>query len=310
MTFHFLSCDAHSDCGAKPREEWCTFQSEDTLVPGGVFLFLCDNEKVTVPYTMVCDFREDCGDGSDERFCSYGPRQNAGIVPLKRWPTVTTDPIPSFINLGGGSGYTQVKLNNAGSCPETHFRCLEGLEFCLPVYVLCNGVFDCPGHEDEASCEEFTCPGFYRCRNSTVCLHPSHFCDDVSQCPQRDDELLCDVTCPIECRCQGLAFVCRQTFPVNLFPSLRYLDAARSSMRPGRMTENRYLVWFSLASCRLESLPVVELPNLQVLDLSHNRLLSLHTDIMSSLSNLRVLRLAGNPLVSFDSGQLYNVQEN
>ena len=37
--------------------------------------------------------------------------------------------------------------------------------YCLPVYMRCNGVYDCPDHEDEKDCEEakITCPGFYRC---------------------------------------------------------------------------------------------------------------------------------------------------
>nr|KAG5702060.1 hypothetical protein BaRGS_032309 [Batillaria attramentaria] len=46
---------------------------------------------------------------------------------------------------------------------------------------------------------------------------------------QMDDELLCDLTCPEGCRCQGLAFVCNQSFPASSYPDLRYLDASVSS---------------------------------------------------------------------------------
>nr|KAG5700952.1 hypothetical protein BaRGS_034237 [Batillaria attramentaria] len=35
-------------------------------------------------------------------------------------------------------------------CPETHFRCPGESDYCLPVFVRCNGVYDCAGHEDEA----------------------------------------------------------------------------------------------------------------------------------------------------------------
>nr|KAG5686644.1 hypothetical protein BaRGS_013431 [Batillaria attramentaria] len=73
--------------------------------------------------------------------------------------------------------------------------------YCLPVYVRCNGVHDCVGHEDEADCENFTCPGFYRCRASPVCVHVDHLCDGMARCPQRDDEWLCGVKCPEGCRC-------------------------------------------------------------------------------------------------------------
>nr|KAG5694753.1 hypothetical protein BaRGS_002706 [Batillaria attramentaria] len=35
-------------------------------------------------------------------------------------------------------------------CPETHFRCPGESDYCMPVFVRCNGVYDCTGHEDEA----------------------------------------------------------------------------------------------------------------------------------------------------------------
>nr|KAG5700957.1 hypothetical protein BaRGS_034242 [Batillaria attramentaria] len=44
-------------------------------------------------------------------------------------------------------------------CPETHFRCPGESDYCLPVFVRCNGVYDCAGHEDEVECDNYTCPG-------------------------------------------------------------------------------------------------------------------------------------------------------
>ena len=40
------------------------------------------------------------------------------------------------------------------------------------MFVRCNAVYDCPGREDEAACG--SCPGFYRCYASNVCVHPSN----------------------------------------------------------------------------------------------------------------------------------------
>nr|KAG5694758.1 hypothetical protein BaRGS_002711 [Batillaria attramentaria]KAG5694760.1 hypothetical protein BaRGS_002713 [Batillaria attramentaria] len=52
-------------------------------------------------------------------------------------------------------------MNSSDSCPETHFRCPGESNHCLPVFVRCNGVYDCAGHEDEAECDNYTCPGVW-----------------------------------------------------------------------------------------------------------------------------------------------------
>ncbi|XP_052071163.1 G-protein coupled receptor GRL101-like [Mytilus californianus] len=50
-----------------------------------------------------------------------------------------------------------------------------------------------------------TCPGLYRCQQSTTCLLFDEVCDNIRQCPHGDDEVGCYVTCPIGCSCEGLA---------------------------------------------------------------------------------------------------------
>ncbi|KAL8567282.1 hypothetical protein ACOMHN_023325 [Nucella lapillus] len=107
-----------------------------------------------------------------------------------------------------------------------HYRCPGDFNDCLPVYTRCNGMYDCLDHQDEEGCEDLTCPGFFRCRVSTICVHNDHLCDGWSHCPLRDDELLCDVTCPVDC--QGHTFLCVQPFSATLFPQILYLDATGS----------------------------------------------------------------------------------
>ena len=51
-------------------------------------------------------------------------------------------------------------------CPETHFMC-SSVDFCLPMYLMCNNHRDCPGGEDEADCTNYRCPG-----NKYLCLIP------------------------------------------------------------------------------------------------------------------------------------------
>ncbi|KAL8612896.1 hypothetical protein ACOMHN_034973 [Nucella lapillus] len=151
-----------------------------------------------------------CVLGTDEKNC-YGKGQNQKIFHHYN----ATLPPPAIVDMDS-RGLLVVKplraVNHSTTCPSTHFQCHTPNYYCLPVYLRCNQVNDCPGHEDEVDCEDYTCPGYYRCRDSPICVHADHVCDHrYGQCPQNDDELLCDFTCPCECRCFGMAFYCRKS---------------------------------------------------------------------------------------------------
>ena len=182
-------------------------------------------------------------------------------------------------------------------CPESHFQC-PGNGYCLPVFLRCNGVNDCPGLEDEEDCYTYTCPGFYRCIGSKVCLHAEHMCDGLYHCPRQDDELYCHITCPVNCTCYGLAFTCPLVFPVQQFPDLRYLDASDSGLTLQHLTNNRMLVYLSLVRCGLTHVGNVTLPNVRSLDLSNNEIRSVTMGDLNLFPNLRELSAAGNPLAS------------
>ncbi|KAL8612899.1 hypothetical protein ACOMHN_034976 [Nucella lapillus] len=185
-------------------------------------------------------------------------------------------------------------------CPQslTHFRCPMSSPFiCLPVYLRCNQVNDCPGHEDEVDCEDYTCPGYYRCRDSPVCVHADHVCDHrYGQCPQNDDELLCDFTCPRECRCFGMAFYCSQSVDVSGHVDLRYLNADGTNMTLMDLENNTMLIHVSLTGCSLVHFQTPHLPNLRSLDLRDNAISHLLSGSFNNIRNLQVLVLAGNPL--------------
>ena len=211
---------------------------------------------------------------------------------------------PVVINFPGHGFYRQDCINNETSdifnqCPETHFLCAGS--HCLPVFVRCNGVFDCPFHEDEAGCEshEYKCPGFYRCRNSRICVHTLHVCDGLVSCPEHDDELLCNATCPHDCVCRGWSFLCTHTFAAVDFPDLRSLDVSGTDMKPSSLGENSLLVQVSFSNCGLDVLVISRLPNLRILNLGNNRLLSLDADAFANLTNLKILNLARNPIHSY-----------
>ena len=188
-------------------------------------------------------------------------------------------------------------------CPQTHFQCPDN-GYCLPVFVRCNGVYDCPNREDEVDCQDATCPGYYRCRGSPVCLHPEHVCDGVFQCPQRDDELECNTVCPVHCICLGLAFKCDSVLELRRRSvSVRALDLSGSNATLPQLTPFTMLVYLDMERCQLEYAGNISFPNLQTLSLRKNEIRNIRISDFS-LPNLRHLYLSHNPITSLFSETL------
>ena len=325
----FLSCYPHDACG-QTLPYPCSFSKNwdnsihrtDTLMTLSP-AFWCTDGVTRLSYTLVCDFRHHCKDWSDETFCQHPPcdafacSNGQCVSHSKRCDMVShclddSDELgcqgrayvtlgirniksPALISFDGVHSYTTKNVNSNQTCPETHYRCPGEYNDCLPVYTRCNDWYDCVDNEDEEGCENMTCPGFYRCFNSTVCVHADHLCDGWPHCPQHDDEWLCNMTCPAQCLCQGHMFLCSKPFPAHLFPHLRYLDARGSGMTPSGLNNNFYVVYLGLSNCSLNVLPVLPFLNLQSLDLSSNNLTRVSMTSFTRLANLRTLSLARNP---------------
>ena len=159
----------------------------------------------------------------------------------------------------------------ASKCPDSHFQCLNN-GHCLPVFVRCNGFYDCPSREDESECDQYTCPGFYRCRGVKTCLHPDHVCDGLPHCPQQDDERYCDVDCPSQCSCRGLAFTCHHPINKWKYQLPRYLDVSKTNVDTTHpvlfqvLHRQKMLVYLNLQLCHLTSLTFPKMRNLKILD--------------------------------------------
>ena len=254
-----------------------------------------------ISLSSQCDGQRDCHSGTDEENCAV-VSFNGYILNL------TSPPPPAIVQLNPKSrpGETMffepisdVRTDSGESvCPESHFQC-PGDGYCLPVYLRCNAVSDCPGREDEAGCSSYTCPGFYRCRGAVTCLHASHVCDGLYQCPQKDDEFFCDLPCPVNCTCHGLAFTCPRPFHADHAREARYLDVSHSGMTQYDLANNTRLVFLSMASCGLHHLNNLSwFVNLRTLDVSRNHIGDVTVRQVRQLPNLQVLLLAGNPLAS------------
>ncbi|XP_052071162.1 uncharacterized protein LOC127709600 [Mytilus californianus] len=115
-------------------------------------------------------------------------------------------------------------------CQPGFFKCKKG--HCISSSLLCDGRKHCTHGDDELFCGNLTCPGLYRCQQSTTCLLFDEVCDNIRQCPHGDDEVGCYVTCPIGCSCEGLVFICHQKEVETIFRDLsieaRKLDLSSS----------------------------------------------------------------------------------
>ena len=89
-----MSCDADSHCGVDGGVGHCVLNNRDLgqtsdiagmpntsdNVVSSVEMFHCHQYGGTIPYTLVCDFRKDCADGSDEDPCKHRSLSALGFL--------------------------------------------------------------------------------------------------------------------------------------------------------------------------------------------------------------------------------------
>ncbi|CAG2192079.1 unnamed protein product [Mytilus edulis] len=186
-------------------------------------------------------------------------------------------------------------------CQSGYFKCKEG--HCIASSLLCDGRKHCIHGDDELFCGNLTCPGLYRCQQSTTCLLFDEVCDNIRQCPHGDDEVGCGVTCPIGCSCEGFVFICHQEETETIFRDLsveaRKIDLS-SSVFPNNnlvVPAFTYLADFKLFNCSINKImpySFEKLMNLLHLDLSNNKLKVLQSYTFYGLTKLVTLILKDN----------------
>ena len=74
-------------------------------------------------------------------------------------------------------------------CDDKYFKCPS--YYCVPWRFVCSGQWECPGGTDESSCEQVSCPGMFKCKDSSICIPSDNLCDLYPDCWKGDDEYFC-----------------------------------------------------------------------------------------------------------------------
>ncbi|KAH9488179.1 hypothetical protein Btru_064861 [Bulinus truncatus] len=336
-------CDGVGDCQDASDEIRCKIPDKESL---GLTVTIC-TDGVYINRSSVCDGREDCRDASDEEDCTECvsgsslchmiaclPQRwisdgeiDCPIRDLKGRRTLESEfkenllksiPPPGVIFPDGFGKFSIRQLSENESCPDTHAQCSEG--YCIPVYMWCNKVVDCPygEDEDESRCEEL-CKGLYKCKHSAVCVHNNHLCDGVYHCPYHDDETLCifnSVECPANCQCTRFEFICSSPPEINSLSSLpvrsiRFHSNSTFQELSLKGIAGYSLIYLNVTDCGIRTISDESLKflNLRTLDASHNLITNLGKDIFKNSPVLEQLFLSNNKLRNKKFTFLQNARE-
>lgn len=327
LAFTFV-CDGISECPDSSDENWCRVPDKAAL---GLSMTTC-TDGMTMQRSRLCDGREDCRDASDEEDCTecVGGSELCPMIAClpQNWTTdneidcpirdlkgrrapeaefvenvFKTHPPPGVV-VPDGYGKFMIQTLAKNACPQTHVQCLDG--YCIPVYMWCNGMIDCPHGEDERPelCQQ-VCVDMYRCKYSRICVHNDHLCDGYYQCPNHDDELLCslqNVTCPQNCTCRRMEVTCSGHPTFKSLSPVRYLKlqhAQLNDLQFDNLTPYT-LIYLNVSSCSVRNIHSDHLYflNLRILDMSNNLIEYLPTDSFEHCPVLKVLILAQNKLTN------------
>ncbi|KAK7497060.1 hypothetical protein BaRGS_00011796, partial [Batillaria attramentaria] len=166
-TYDFLSCMSDSDCGASYPLSSCFLSAVMSNTSGNgperyvvydvrLVMFICDDQRNTLHYTLVCDFRRDCEDGSDEDFCHY--RNNCTGFTCSNGQCVDGDKRCDFMRNcvdGSDENFCDARMSSIAEESKCQYNYLgrSGLlvsNVCLGAMTFGPNNFGTPGQLDEA----------------------------------------------------------------------------------------------------------------------------------------------------------------
>lgn len=169
------------------------------------------------------------------------------------------------------------------SCQEK-YKCPDS--YCIPTHRVCDGVADCPNGQDEMNCENRTCPGLIKCKQSGLCVHRNNLHNNHRECSgSNEDEMLRREECPSDCICQSSAVTCKG--------DLESLPELPSKTKILILSQNKL---------RLNVASFSRSGELRILDLSSNEIEHIENEAFSTMSNLVKLDLSDNQIAYLKAG--------
>ena len=331
-------CDGHIDC-LHGEDEYCEKKLDKeirSLVRGSnVELFSCLESNITIPVLLFDDLIPDCPDTMEDEIQYY---------------KLLTDPFHTHVSCNDSQkiacipGHSHcfylnqlcifefqqnTKIlkycrNGAHLYNCTIFQCLGyfkcPLSYCIPFNLICNGEWDCPQGDDEASCNSYSCPNLFKCKGQTKCLHFSKYCDNNNDCIFGDDEMWCTnssvLVCPKKCQCYAQSLICNHLYTISqphIWVSVKYLKCISCNLYYGSKLFSSFqsIMFLNIKDHMLDSLCVNKDQNIPVLyflkhfDISSNRLTEIKNNCFFPLNRLTTFHLQKNLISNLEEKSFY-----
>ena len=189
-------------------------------------------------------------------------------------------------------------------CPGM-FKCDS--DYCIPSYMVCDGIVDCLHKQDEQQCSDVKCEGGLICRGNEIsktrrCVHPYHICDGIIHCPDyQDDERNCfPEDCSEQCDCNVHIMKCSShdlyiTIPLNI--KMLYLSRTVFKIKPNDTRNFNVLI---IKLFEIESAGIVTFLRgmflMRELNFLNTYVDVLYKDIFKDCWSLQLLNFIENPI--------------
>ncbi len=279
-----------------------------------------------IHFSFVCNGQNNCIDGSDEYYChEVDIAEHNGVIlednnlfsqincseytvpcthamnscfPLEKLCLFErhTNGTPTYCSKAG-----HIRGCSPLQCPGK-FKCSTA--YCIPLYMVCNKVIDCPNGDDEIRCDFIRCTNLFRCNKEQTCINLNQIQDGRSQCSiSGEDELAFhSVPCPSVCQCRGFVMSC-QFQSLHLIPSFP-LPVKAMLFRGNRLqsltsiftsTYHSKVLKLDLSDNIIETISEGNFPRtLLFLNISYNRITVLDRSSFEHCTKLLDLQLQGN----------------